>query len=196
MIGIYHRLRSFFHEFDGEFLLGHFAFACDNDNRDGALVSIFHLFLDLGGLRIDFCVDAVFANLIEVFQAVFFLVHAEVEEDDLGAFRHGLREEIEAFQHVVDAVGTEADTHAGDVGQAEDASKVIVTTATRDASDGEVLGFYLKDSASVLVKTTSQSQVEFGVDTKFHVLDVVEQGLEFLDTFLTDFIIQQRLQLG
>ena len=105
-------MRSFFHELDGEFLLSHFLLSGDDDNRDGALVGVFHLFLDLGGIGINLRVDAVFAHLVEVFQAVLLFVLAEVEEDDLGALRHGLGEEVEAFQHVVDTVGAEADAHA------------------------------------------------------------------------------------
>ena len=38
--------------------------------------------------------------------------------------------------------------------------------------------------------------LEFGADVQLHVVDVVEQGLQLLDAFLADFVVEQRLQLS
>ena len=195
LVGIDSLLPPFLHPLHSEGLVCHFLFSCDDHNGDVPLVGIFHLFLNLGCIRVNLSVDAVFANLVQIFQTITLFVFAEVEEDDLGAFRHGLGEEFQTLQNVIDAVGTETDAYPGYIGESEDTGEVVVTSSAGDATYREVLGFHLEDGPRVIVETTCQSKVEFGFNAQVHVVDVIEKGLQFFNAFLTDFVVEHRLEL-
>ena len=114
------------HILDGHFALCDLVVPGKRHECDSLCVGIAHLLLHLGLVGVDLRADARPACGCGQRETVGRLLLTEVDKEQLGGCRSLLWIEIESVEHIVDAVGTEADAHAGEARHAEDAREVVV----------------------------------------------------------------------
>src|SRR5699024_2364312 len=145
-------------------LRGELVFADDDDKRYAAAVGVFHLFLHLGRLRIDFGRDARIAYLLEQPQGGELFRAAEIDEEHARGDGGLFREEVQGQHDVVDAVRTERDADARHARHSENTRQVVVPSAAADASYRMVFGLHFEDGARVIVESAGERKVEFDVE--------------------------------
>ena len=84
----------------------------------------------------------------------------KVHEQELSLCCNGLRVKFKLIEHIVDAVGSEWDTHTRKARHSEDACQVVVTSATRYTANLYIESFHLEDATCIIIETTSQGEIE------------------------------------
>ena len=138
----------------------HLCLASHDDEGDALLVGILHLFLHLAGVRVDFATDALLTKVGKDGQRIGCLFLTKVDEEYLrgGCYSFGI--EVKLVQDIIDTVSTKANANTAQAGHTEDASQVVVTSATSNRTNLHIQGLHLENATGIVVQATSKRQVK------------------------------------
>ena len=150
------RLFAGSHVLESELAFSYLRFTSKSNKRHLLGIGISHLLLHLHTVGEDFCADACSTTLAKDRQAICRLLIAKVDEEQLRAIHSLLGIKVETIEHIIDAVGSERDANSRETWQSEDASKVVVASATSYRTNGIVESLNLENGTSVVIQATGK----------------------------------------